>query len=230
MRFFVPHRFCPPRRRLLVVPGVGISSSTRSDTIQLFINPGVRNVETIAVDIRVTSEIILAKIILAEKFPNEASAKGSPRFIPMLPNRNEMLRKADAALIVNFHPHGQDENEPFALDLVEEWDDLTGLPYVHGVWVGRDEDDMGNIVEELMRSKDKGVSHLGKIARAISAEQDITEETAEEYLSKFSYSLGEEEQQGFTEFIRYAYFHGVLPDVPDLNFFDDVAPPSQSVN
>ena len=214
----------------LIVPGVGVSSSARSETVQLFINQGVRNIETMAVDIRVTSEIILAKIILAEKFPNEPSADKALRYIPMLPHRDEMLRKADAALIVNFHPHSQDQNEPFALDLVEEWNDLTGLPYVHGVWVGYDDDDPGTIVEDLSRSRDRGVSDLGTIARGIAAERDVTVEIAEEYLSKFCYSFGDEEQQGFTEFVQLAYFHGVLPDVPDLNFFEDVSPPNQSVN
>ena len=214
----------------LIVPGVGVSSSKRSDTVQLFINRGVRNVETIAVDIRVTSEIILAKIILAEKFPNEPTADKTLRYIPMLPDRDEMLRKADAALIVNFRPHFQMPHEPFALDLVEEWNDLTGLPYVHGVWVGHDEDDPGNIVEELSRSRDRGISDLATIASAIAAEQDLTKETAEEYLLNFSYAFGEEEQQGFSEFVQFAYFHGVLPDVPDLNFFDGFPPPSASVN
>lgn len=228
--FLSPIDFARHGGDYLIVPGVGVSSTARSETIQLFINQGVRNIETIAVDIRVTSEIILAKIILAEKFPNDASAKGALQFIPMLPNRNEMLRKADAALIVNFHPHTQEEDEPFALDLVEEWNDLTGLPYVHGIWVGRDEDDPWNIVEELSRSRDHGVSDLRAIAQALAAEQGITEEMAGGYLSRFSYSLGEEEQQGLAEFVQFAYFHGVLPDVPDLNFFDDVAPPSQLVN
>jgi chorismate dehydratase len=228
--FLSPIDFARHGGDYLIVPGVAVSSSTRSDTVQLFINQGVRNVETIAVDIRVTSEIILAKIILAEKFPNEPSVDKPPRFIPMLPHREEMLRKADAALVVNFHPHAQDQNEPFALDLVEEWSDLTGLPYVHGIWVGYDEDDPGNIVEELSRSRDRGVSDLRGVSRALATERAITEEMAAEYLSNFSYSLGEEEQQGFTEFVRFAYFHGVLPDVPDLNFFDELPPPPESVN
>ncbi|MBF8294968.1 MAG: mqnA [Bacteroidetes bacterium] len=214
----------------LVVPGVGVSSSSRTDTIQLFVNPNVQNVETIAVDIRVTSEIILAKIILAEKFPNLAAAKGSLQFIPMLPKRDEMLRTADAALVVNFSPHAQTPDEPFALDLVDEWNDLTGLPYVHGVWVGHDEAEAEAIVETLLLAKEHGVSHLAEIAEVISTEHHVTREFSKQYLSGFSYGLAEEEQQGFAEFVRYAYYHGILPDVPDLIFFEGSAPPAQSVN
>ncbi len=213
-----------------IVPGVSVSSSNRSNTVQLFINPNVRDIEKIAVDIRVTSEIILAKIILAEKFPNREGAKLEPQFLPMLPNRGEMLRKADAALLVNLHPVEKVEETPFALDLVEEWKDMTGLPYVHGCWVGHDDEDMDSVVRELLRSKEQGVMHLGQIADMVAAEENISRQFASQYLSTFSYDFGEIEQESMTEFMQYAYFHGILPDVPDLSFFEVEAPPSPSVN
>jgi chorismate dehydratase len=214
----------------LIVPGVGVASSSRSDTIQLFINRNVRNVHTLAVDIRVTSEIILAKIILAEKFPNEESSPGPLRIVPMLAQRDDMLRKADAALVVNFHPQRNVTDEPFALDLVEEWYDLTGLPYVHGMWVGHDESLTEDVVASLIRAKEHGILHLAESAEVIAGEIAVSRETIREYLAVFSYSLDEGEQAGLSEFLRYAYFHGVLPDVPDLNFFDEPAPPAQIVN
>ncbi len=214
----------------LIVPGVGVSSSSQSNTIQLFINPNVRNVHTLAVDIRVTSEIILAKIILAEKFPNEKSLNNPLQFIPMLGQRDEMLRKADAALVVNFHPQNHVPGELFALDLVEEWNDLTGLPYVHGFWVGHEDSAGEDIVAPLIRAKEQGVIHLAEIAEVIASEHNLSRGAIRDYLAAFSYGLGEDEQAGLSEFLRYAYFHGVLPDVPDLNFFDEPTPPAQSVN
>jgi chorismate dehydratase len=213
-----------------IVPGVAISSIDRSNTIQLFINPDVEDIGKIAVDIRVTSEIVLAKIILAEKYPNSETSKKTPQFLPMLPNRVEMLRKADAALIVNLHPVEKVEEKPFALDLVEEWNDMTGLPYVHGCWVGHDEEDMGGVVRELLRSKEQGMAHLGQIADILAAEKNLSRQFASQYLSIFSYEFGELEQASMTEFMKYAYFHGILPDVPDLGFFDVGPLPSSSVN
>ena len=214
----------------LIVPQVGVSSSSRTDTIQLFVNPNTRNIRSIAVDIRVTSEIILAKIILAEKFPNEESVGGALQFMPMLPDRDAMLAKADAALIVNFHPSNPGSEEPFALDLVEEWNDFTGLPYVHGVWVGRDDEDLGELVAGLVSAKDRGAEHLVECAEVLTSQNNVPRRLAQQYLSSFSYTLGDDEQQGLSEFIRYAYFHGVLGDVPDLNFFEAPPSPTPSVN
>jgi chorismate dehydratase len=213
-----------------IVPGAVVSSVNRSNTIQLFINPDVRDIKTIAVDIRVTSEIVLAKIILAEKYPNRDASKHPLQFLPMMPDRNEMLRKADAALLVNFHPVADVEERPFALDLVEEWNDMTGLPYVHGFWVGHDEEDIGGIIRELLRAKEQGVTHLGQIADAIAAEKNLSRQMVSQYLSSFSYEFGELEQESLAEFMKYAYFHGILPDVPDLSFFDVGPLPSPLVN
>jgi chorismate dehydratase len=214
----------------LVVPGLGVSSSFRTDTIQLFINRDVRNIGSIAVDLSVTSEIILAKIILAEKFPNEEALTDPIQFIPMLPNREEMLRKADAALMVNFHPVSASGPAPFSLDLVEEWNDLTGLPYVHGIWVGHEDSVTSEIVDLLTKAREAGLSHLAECAEVISGERKISRNVSREYLAAFSYGFGEEEQAGLSEYIRYAYFHGVLPDVPDLNLFDAPHPPPPAVH
>lgn len=213
-----------------IVPGVGVFSANRSNTIQLFINSDVRDIEKIAVDIRVTSEIVLAKIILAEKYPNRELFKRTLQFLPMLPNRSEMLRKADAALIVNLHPVERVDEQPFALDLVEEWNDMTGLPYVHGCWVGHDEEDMGGLVKELLRSKEQGVIHLGQITDMLAVEENLSRQIASQYLSTFSYEFGEVEQESMTEFMKYSYFHGILPDVPDLSFFEVEPPQSPSIN
>ena len=213
-----------------IVPGVAVSSVNRSNTIQLFINSDIRDVEKIAVDIRVTSEIILAKIILAEKYPSREGPKRAVQFLPMFPNRGEMLRKADAALIVNLHPVEKVEEEPFALDLVEEWNDMTGLPYVHGCWVGHDEEGLADVARELLRSKEQGVLHLDQIADNLAAEKNLSRQFASQYLSTFSYEFGELEQESMTEFMKFAYFHGILPDVPDLSFFEVVPPQRPSIN
>jgi predicted solute-binding protein len=203
-----------------IVPDLCISSSTGTDTIQLFINPAVHDITSLAVDVGVTSEIILAKIILLEKFPNLTSAKASPQIVPMVPNVGEMLKKADAALVVNLHPYLAPAKEPFALDLVEEWHDLTGLPYVHGFWVGHEDQGSAGVIRELKRAKQEGTEHLLEIGEKLAHQHGLSVEQAAHYLSSFSYGFGRSEEEGLSEFIRYAFYHGVLADVPDISFFE----------
>ena len=213
----------------LIAPGACVASSGCSNTVKLYVNPSVRRIDRIAVDLRVTSEIILAKILLAEKFPNLTPDARKLQFIPMLAGRDEMLRKADAALVVSFHPELPQPNEPFSLDLADEWSDLTGFPYVHGFWVGHDDPESEQVARALVRTKETGVTHLEQIAQILSQERGLSLGDCKHYLAGFQYEFGEVEQQGLSEFIQIAYYHGVLPDVPDLNFFEIEPPPPPTV-
>jgi len=213
----------------LIVPGACVASSGQTNTVKLYIKPSVRRIDRIAVDVRVTSEIILAKILLAEKFPNLTPDARKLQFVPMITNRDEMLRKADAALVVNFHPVHSEAGEPFSLDLADEWSDLTGFPYVHGFWVGHDEPESYHAAEVLTKSKDLGITRLEQISRSISGERHLGLEDCKQYLAGFRYELGEEELQGLSEYIQIAFYHGVLPDVPDLNFFEIATTPPPTI-
>jgi chorismate dehydratase len=213
-----------------IVPDVGVSSSSGTETIRLYVKQGARDIRSLSADIRVTSEIILAKIILLEKFPNLTSSDAGIQFIPMLPKLDDMLTKADAALVVNLHPQENSPEGLFALDLVEEWNDLTGLPYVHGFWVGRENPETEEFIPHLVRAKQDGLRNIEELARQLARRLNLPIDKAVGYFSSFSFKLGEEEQQGLSEFIRYAFYHGVLPDIPEINFFELDSSPTASVN
>ncbi len=205
-----------------IIPEIAVSSSTKTDTIQLFVDSDARNITTLAVDIRVTSEILLAKIILSENFRNLSAKEDKLQILPMLPDVQLMLEKADAALIVNLDAPARSE-EKFVLDLVEEWNDLTDLPYVHGFWVAREGDLLPGEMEQLLDAKKKGLELQTKIAQEVALEKNVSAGTYISYLSSFSYDLGNSEQESISEFFRFSYFYGALGDIPDLNFFESTS-------
>ncbi len=208
-----------------MLPGSAVSSSSANGTIRLYIKSGTSNISTVAVDVRYTTEIILARIILLEKFPNLASREGSIQFIPMMADPDAMLAKADAALSVNPTPlsHNYDV---FALDLVEEWSDLTELPYVHGFWVGRDESEDDPFLARLRSAFYVDETRRENAATRIAQLYPISHTDAQKYLAAFSYSFGKEQEESLSEFIHYAFYHGVIPDAPEINFFEDPSAPS----
>ena len=202
-----------------IVPNICVASSNQTNTIQLILKSNLRNIERIAIDVRFTSEIILANIILLEKYRNE-SAHSKLQFIPMMPDVNAMLAKADAALIIQDTPQMINCAGTFTLDLVEEWNDLTGLPYVHGFWVGREEELSKIEAQALLTAKDNGILLKSQIAQSAAHQQNLSLNELTNYISSFSYDFGEKEEESLAEFIQYAYFHGVIGDVPDILFFD----------
>jgi predicted solute-binding protein len=202
-----------------IVPHVCVASSSPTNTISLIVKPGVRNIQRVAVDIRVTSEIVLAKIILAERFLNAPGNRSDLEFIPMIPNLELMLQKADAALVVNTSPT-KPSPASFTLDLVEEWSDMTGLPYVHGFWVAREDDLDGSEIVSLISARDRGLEALDSIAEEIAMRQQLSPEECSEYLASFTFGFGQEVSDSLAEFIQYAYLHTVISDAPEAQYFD----------
>lgn len=213
-----------------IIPNIAVSSSTRTDTIQLFVTTDARDIKTVAVDIRATSEIILAKLVILEKFRTPSGEQSELQFIPSLPDLPSMLAKADAALVVNYIPTLQPSKSRFALDLVEEWNDITGLPYVHGFWVGREDETTEAEILGIGDSKRQGTSIRNKIAEDAAKVLRLNSREAVNYLSSFSYDFADAERESLSEFIRFAFYHGAIADMPELNFFEvpPVEPPHRN--
>jgi len=211
-----------------IVPNICVASSNQTNTIQLVLKSNLQNVERVAIDVRFTSEIILSKIILSEKYRNQPT-HSKLQFIPMMPDIDAMLTKADAALIVQDHPQMISRIGTFTLDLVEEWNDMTGLPYVHGFWVGREEELSKTEAQALLTAKNNGILLKSQIAQSVAQQQNLSVNELAGYISSFSYDFGEQEEESLAEFIHYAYFHGVIGDVPEILFFDvETSNPSQN--
>jgi len=205
-----------------IVPGIGVSASAGCGIVRLLIKSNVRNIRSVAVDIRVTSEILLAKIILVEKYRNVPSQGKDLVFLPMLPDPDVMLQKADAALIVSFEPAKSQPSTPdvFVLDLVEEWVDLTDLPYVFGFWVGREEHLTTEEAKALVSAKETGLRTRERVIHDLAISSHHSLDAMSAYFASLSYDLGEREEEALAEFFHYAYFHGALPDVPEVQYFD----------
>lgn len=189
-----------------IVPNVAVVSTHGGAVIRF--REGVQRVTTLAVDPQYACEIVLAKIILSEAFNIE------PLIIPTNIPAEQMLQKADAALLVGdaaFREHSEN-----TIDIVEEWFEMTGTPFIHALWCGREHALTNEEVKFLQDAPVKGVAGIADIAmRYAPAERGAVNE----YLQSFTYALEEEDREGLAEFMKYLYYHGVLPDVADLNFF-----------
>lgn len=201
-----------------IVPGVCAASATATRTIQLAVRQDVSSVSRVAIDLRVTSEIVMLNIILKEKYSDLARTAKGPELVAAPGRLEEKLAKADAALIVHLGADLPRSPDVFALDLVEEWVDLTDLPYPHGFWVGHDDAVTEALVAALTDARAAGQSNLDMIAEAVSRTSGSPPDQITSYLSDFSYELDDAVQDGISEFFRYAYYHGVLGDIPDLKF------------
>jgi chorismate dehydratase len=202
---------------LVIIPGTGVSSRDATGTIILIFRDALHTVTTVAIDPSSASEIVLARILLAEQFDLE------PRFVPAVGSLQERLARADAALVVgdlalNLAPH-----HPNRIDLVEAWTDMTDLPYVHAVWCATEGALNADHARALRRAGQRGSASLDALAADTVGPRfpGLSAPDLSAYLHAFSYALTDEDLDGFAEFLRYSFFLGIVPDVAELRFLDE---------
>lgn len=185
-----------------VIPGVGVASEGESFTILLLFRGQRSRISTIAADLRSSSEIVLTTLVMAEKYNTHI------QILPLTKSPEDALSSVDAVLLYGDAALPYEDREQ-KLDIVDEWTDLTSLPYVHGIWAAREESLDKEELEGIRQSAAEGLAALDDLAPA----------DAPDYLHQFDYTLNEEAVSGLSEFFRMAYYHGILKDIPDLKFF-----------
>ena len=188
-----------------LLPQIAAVSRKESGAVLLIFREDARTIKKIGVDPAYESEIVLASIILTEKF------EVRPQIIPTRSGIECLSQKADAYLACGDAAMKLREHRN-KLDLVDEWQDITDLPFVHGFWVTREGALGKEEIDFIIRSGKEGATRFGQ-----SAEADGSGE-----LSLFSYSFGETEIQAVSEFFRMAYYHGIIKDIPDVRFVSDM--------
>jgi chorismate dehydratase len=184
-----------------IVPQLAAISEGESQSIVLFFKEGTNRILTLAADPAYSSEIVLANIILSEKYDTK------PKLMLTDDPIEQALQKTDAYLAVGDTVFDEKYN-PHRIDLVDEWKDITDLPYVHGLWAVRKDaftaEDMSTLIE---RSK-QGTTTLNL----------ITSDDKLEYLIGFKYELDEQAITALNEFLRMAYYHSILSEIPEVKF------------
>lgn len=200
---------------LRIVPECGIIAHNEVNSIRLYFNRNLNSIRSVAVDISSMTSVVLTKILLAEKFELK------PEFTAARPDINKMLATADAALIIGdsalFKTESVSRNY---LDLAEEWNDMTGLPFVFAIWAGRPGAISLDDTQAIISSKTLGQDNIDSVCREAAAEYKADFGLVKSYLTdNVQFDLGEEEIAGMRYFFELAYYHGALEYLPSLNFF-----------
>ena len=124
------------RQKLEYFRGTGIACHGPVRSILLVSKVPFREIQTLATDSGSRTSVMLARVILAEKYGVE------PKLISRRADLAPMLGEADAALLIGDAALRVDPATlPFeTLDLGGEWTAMTGLPMVFAVWAGRKDD------------------------------------------------------------------------------------------
>jgi predicted solute-binding protein len=189
------------RQGLEYFPSTGIACHGAVRTILLISKVPFPQIQTLATDSGSRSSVMLARVILAEKYG------AMPRVLSRPANLPSMLTEADAALIIGDAALELDPATlPFeTLDLGEVWNKMTGLPMVFAIWSGRKEIMLPAHEEALVASCKYGLSHMEDIVRVESAARGFAPDLVRRYLTEhIVFELGPRDLEGMRLYIKQA--------------------------
>ena len=177
---------------------VGATREVRS--VLLFSKVPIEKIASIALDTSSHSSVALIGIILRDFYGLQ------PDFVPHAPNLDEMLRVADAALLIG-DPALEAAQNPTSLhvfDLAALWHQLTGLSFVFAAWVAKkDLLSHGEISEILSAARDEGERQIPEIVAANPLRTSLEDTVVADYLRNvIEYRLTAAHRAGLDEFAR----------------------------
>lgn len=186
-----------------ICPGLCIAADGPVNSVLLLSKMPVESVENVALDTSSLSGANMLRIVLKESFGL------SPGFVQRDPDPSNMLKSADAAMVIGDPAMLFPKEGLYILDLAAEWKKLTGLPAVFAVWAGKGI--TPELVDVLHAAKEAGMTLLPQIAGEESKRLNLSYDVCFDYLSRIMvYDLDEKERQGFELFRQKSIAHGLL--------------------
>ncbi|MEE3232933.1 MAG: menaquinone biosynthesis protein [Candidatus Latescibacterota bacterium] len=203
-------------KQLYIVPDLAIAANGPALTVRFYYNVDIMKVRRVAIDRSSRTSAALLKIILLEKYGVE------PEWIESSPCLEEMLRIADAALMIG------DPVFPYLgisipyIDLAEEWNKYTGLPFVFAFWAGWPGVINQTDVHKFFSSSEMGQKSICEIAADYAEHNGGDTKLYERYMREYiHYDLGDRELEGLNLFYEKAVTNGIIERVPQLVFYGE---------
>ncbi len=216
---------------LVILPDLSIASKERVRSLLVLSKVPIRQARRIALDTSSRSTQALTRILCDRHW------QIAPEFYQAAPELSEMLRSADAALVIGDPAlriaiaaevnakQGPDceaicDGKALGLpeipklhiyDVVQEWRNLTQRPAVLAIWAARPEVASVELADEFLASLEFGMSHLSEICTEAGRELSLPENELDLYLRhNIDYSLDDENRKGLLAYYSYAFRLGLI--------------------
>jgi chorismate dehydratase len=226
---------------MAVIPGISIAAKTDVRSLLVVAKRPIEMAKRVALDTSSRSSAALVRLLAAGYW------KISPEFIAAAPNPSEMLKQADAALVIGDPalrvalkmdtlagkaPSGEQccQGDPdelpvpgfetiFVYDVAYQWREMTGKPCVLAVWVGRREAITPEVAADFEFSKRYGLARLREISEGAAIKLDLPPLALERYLTDhINFDLDEENIAGLRLYFEKAAAAGLIPQARPIEF------------
>jgi chorismate dehydratase len=205
---------------LRILPGCTIASKKHVRSLLLVhrATQPLTTLRSVAADTASRTTLAYARILLHHW--------GNPQvpFIPASADLDAMLDLADAAILIGDPAllaleeqanRFERTREPLVyLDLAQEWNSITGLPFISAVWGAAHSSPLDeSVANDFIQSRIHGLENIDTLVAEWAQKLPISEETIRTYLTtNIHYVLDEECIEGMRVFFRTAASLGILPE------------------
>ena len=213
---------------LFVIPNVAVAAKQQVRSVLLAARKPLNEVKTLALDTSSRTSQALVQIILAERYGV------TPQLLEHTPRLGagfaSVFAEADAALVIG-DPALCLTTQAEALgltiyDLAEEWQTLTGLPFVFAVWAVRTEAltiEPSQLVRDFLEAKAEGLRCVPDIAAQFAAELSLPLSDLLDYLHvNVNYDLDDANRTGLQRYYELAAAHGFIKTAQPLRFLSAI--------
>lgn len=203
-------------RGYAMVPDCAVASDGPVASVAIFTTRPIEHVASLALDTSSRTSVALTRVLSAKYFGI------APRFVDHGPDLEQMVRVADAALLIGdpalFADHRRLGLEK--IDLGQTWKDFTGLPFVYACWTGRAGVLAAEDVVALQQARSEGAASPDAVAARYYPDDPVKAAIGAEYLREnIQFRLGDRERAGLERFFSLAADVGVVPASQPLRWY-----------
>jgi chorismate dehydratase len=183
----------------VIVPVVCIASLGKVETVLLFSDLAVEDIETVAVDPKSRTSVAMLRIIFKERFGKDVNIVKGVEDDPEM-----LLRDAEAGLVIGDAAHLVDRERHVVHDLGELWFQHSGRPFVHALLCARRGARWDAAIAAIAEAKRLGIEHRELVARQEAKNPAEAKRFLEYLTGRIFYDLGEKEREGLEFFLSEA--------------------------
>ena len=226
---------------LVAIPEIAIAAKGEVRSILVVAKRPIEMAQRIALDTSSRSSAALVRLLAQQYW------KIHPQYIDASPDPSEMLKQADAALVIGDPalrislkmdalsgkaPSGEQccQGDPddmpvpgfetvWVYDIAHQWREMTGKPCVLAIWAGRRDAITAEAVADFHASRQYGLQRIAEIAEAAAIKLDLPPRALERYLTEnIHFDLTGDYLDGLRLYYEKAAAAGLIPRAKPLEF------------
>lgn len=188
----VPVAIIPYIKEPHIITQYCIGAVGRVESVGIFSEVPLEEVETLILDYQSKTSITLASILLKEYWRKAVKMEQAKE------DYRHLIQGTTAAVVIGDRALAQHNQSAYYYDLSEAWQQHTGLPFVFAAWVANKP--VGDDFEDAFnRANAYGIKHIDEVV----AELDFADYDLKKYYTQnISYTLDEAKRKGLNLFLE----------------------------